>query len=255
MVELQRILDKEGLKLNDLRRVGSIVVFNGPGGDAAIALWEQLRKLAARTKHWPVLLGGEDDALELEDMVELLEEAPVAERLESASRIDGKAWFEARLKERAEEFEECNPEETTDFFVEEGDWPDDAEPRNSFSTPFNVLTRKPQKEMVFGLVPTLSTWEVPAYLCLGNWNEYPAGDTQCAVMKYWYKTYKAEIVAATRDVIELRVGSPPTTREKALALAREQYTYCADIVDQGCETLANLAATLLNGKSWYFWWD
>ncbi len=74
-------------------------------------------------------------------------------------------------------------------------------------------------------------------------------------MSYWQQKYKAEIVAATHDVIEMRVGSPPTTRDAALALAREQYAYCSDIVDQGCETLSNLAAALLKGKTWYFWWD
>ena len=38
-------------------------------------------------------------------------------------------------------------------------------------------------------------------------------------------------------------------------LAWEQYLYCQDIVVQGCETIANLAATLLNSPFWYFWWD
>jgi hypothetical protein len=29
----------------------------------------------------------------------------------------------------------------------------------------------------------------------------------------------------------------------------------SDIVDQGCESISNLAATLLNSPYWYFWWD
>ncbi|WP_408057982.1 DUF4253 domain-containing protein [Undibacterium flavidum] len=28
-----------------------------------------------------------------------------------------------------------------------------------------------------------------------------------------------------------------------------------DIVDQGCETISKLAATLLNSEVWYFWWN
>ncbi|WP_414650247.1 DUF4253 domain-containing protein, partial [Duganella sp.] len=34
-----------------------------------------------------------------------------------------------------------------------------------------------------------------------------------------------------------------------------QYLYCADIVDQGTESIEALAATLLNARVWYFWWD
>ncbi|MBL8817724.1 MAG: DUF4253 domain-containing protein [Planctomyces sp.] len=28
-----------------------------------------------------------------------------------------------------------------------------------------------------------------------------------------------------------------------------------DIVEQGCESISNLAATLVNSGYWYFWWD
>ena len=40
-----------------------------------------------------------------------------------------------------------------------------------------------------------------------------------------------------------------------MALAREQFVYCPDIVYQGTGTLAGLAAALLEGTTWYFWWD
>jgi len=39
------------------------------------------------------------------------------------------------------------------------------------------------------------------------------------------------------------------------SLAREQYAYCNDLVDQGTESVAALAAGLLDGTVWYFWWD
>ena len=51
------------------------------------------------------------------------------------------------------------------------------------------------------------------------------------------------------------IKNPPTDRETAFKLAQEQYIYCSDIVEQGMQTLNNLAARLLNGKTWYFWWD
>ena len=59
----------------------------------------------------------------------------------------------------------------------------------------------------------------------------------------------------TRDVIEMQVARPPLDRAEALHLAVEQYGYCRDIVDQGVRTLDHLAALLLGGTVWYFWWD
>jgi Domain of unknown function (DUF4253) len=59
----------------------------------------------------------------------------------------------------------------------------------------------------------------------------------------------------THDTIELGVAHPPTNREHAIALAYEQFAYCSDIVDHGGGTLDALAATLLNGSVWFFWWD
>jgi hypothetical protein len=31
--------------------------------------------------------------------------------------------------------------------------------------------------------------------------------------------------------------------------------YCEDVVLQGTLTLERLAATLLHGRVWFFWWD
>ena len=57
------------------------------------------------------------------------------------------------------------------------------------------------------------------------------------------------------DVIECTVKTPPSSKQAALALAREQFVYCSDIVHQGVRSIEALAATLLNSKTWYFWWD
>jgi len=40
-----------------------------------------------------------------------------------------------------------------------------------------------------------------------------------------------------------------------MELAKEQYIFCNDIVDQGVGTVSALAATLLDSNYWYFWWD
>jgi hypothetical protein len=60
----------------------------------------------------------------------------------------------------------------------------------------------------------------------------------------------AAVVAG--DLLEMWVERPPTTREAAIALAQQQYIFC-DETDPAC--VGGLAAMLLNGTTWFFWWD
>jgi hypothetical protein len=53
----------------------------------------------------------------------------------------------------------------------------------------------------------------------------------------------------------MRLSCKPATREEALELAREQYFYCNDIVDQGMGSYRRLAAGLMASDWWFFWWD
>jgi hypothetical protein len=71
----------------------------------------------------------------------------------------------------------------------------------------------------------------------------------------WQERFGAEITGMSGDTVEGLVRNPPRDGKAALDLAREQYCYCTDIVDQGCESISNLAATLLNSPYWYFWWN
>ena len=65
-----------------------------------------------------------------------------------------------------------------------------------------------------------------------------------AYMSQLCERHGAEIVCVSSDVIECHVARPPVDDEDALALARAQYLYCADIVDQGMETVSALAGAL-----------
>jgi hypothetical protein len=89
----------------------------------------------------------------------------------------------------------------------------------------------------------------------GGWNACPMPHLQVALLRRWKEKYDAELVVAGGDVVELRVGKPPKTDEAAKELAREQFSYCSDIVNQGTETIERLATCLKNGTVWYFWWD
>lgn len=56
-------------------------------------------------------------------------------------------------------------------------------------------------------------------------------------------------------MLSIRVARKPVARSEAIELARVQYAYCNDIVDQGTESLSSLAAELMAHDWWFFWWD
>ena len=74
--------------------------------------------------------------------------------------------------------------------------------------------------------------------------------------KYWHEQHDAVPAVLTYETLEYRVPAP-VPQESALQLAKEQYAFCADIVEQGVSgmTVGKLAADLKNATVWYFWWD
>lgn len=108
--------------------------------------------------------------------------------------------------------------------------------------------------VVLAEIPVEHPWEVFAYIPFGGWNECPSDEEQMAAAKYWFETYKAVPAVITRDVLEYSLPAP-VGREKAMDLALEQYAFCPDIVDQGCESVGYLADSLAKSTKWYFWWD
>ena len=136
-----------------------------------------------------------------------------------------------------------------------GDWPEPPRPTDHPSVAFNVLTGKPFETVYIGLAPTDDWTTIPAWLRWGNWNDCPAAEYHVAALRRWRDRYGAELVGMNADTIDLRVVERPKTRDEALALAREFYVYCTDIIDQGTETYSALAASLMANDWWYFWWD
>ncbi|MEA2575930.1 MAG: hypothetical protein QOH93_3228 [Chloroflexia bacterium] len=140
-----------------------------------------------------------------------------------------------------------------------GEWPEGAQPHNYFSIPYqwtgDYTRLKPLPTVRMALVPTVAGWEVPAYLKFGAWNDCPSPQEHVAVLKHWHARYGSQVVGLTHDVLEVGVTRPPNSKLSAFNLAREQYGYCADIVDQGDGGILSLAATLLDASVWYFWWD
>ena len=108
--------------------------------------------------------------------------------------------------------------------------------------------------VVLAEISVKNPWEVFAYLPFGGWNECPANEEHMAVAKYWFEKYGAVPALMTHDVLEYSLPAP-VSREKAIEVAWEQFTYCSDIVEQGVGTVGRLADGLAKSSCWYFWWD
>ncbi len=241
-----------------------------PGAEA-IRTWERLRGLVPQTGCWPVLLGDDENVRRLQENLSHLRYPRAVRILEEAATIDPPEWFENRRLDEIDELERgledkqdaVNWTECVKLLsnggrfrgMPQGPWPENVRPSNSFQAPLNPTSGEPLPRIHLGLISTPSSWQAPAFLRYGAWNRCPSAAEHVALFKFWGEQYGAEVVGIAGDVVEMKVARPPTAREDALVLAAEQYLYCEDIVTQGTETLQRLAAGLLGGTVWFFWWD
>jgi hypothetical protein len=238
----REMLDQVGLNEAEVLRLARL-----PEGElfgfrvaktGAVSVWQALRARTDLSGFYPVVIG-ESDSPDFLKNIEA-EELSAVEILNAAADVTLEDWI---ARERADDPERLE--------VEEGDW---HEPETEFPE-FYVLRKDASTSVVFALVPTTVSSEVPVFLRIGGWNCCPSADVHSAAFRTWHERFGAEIFAVTDDIIECFVKRPPTTRDAARALAWEQYVYCTDIVDQGTQTLNGLAAGLVNNPRWFFWWD
>lgn len=213
-------------------------------GADAVAVWRRYQAEWRKEGCSAVVIG---DADEVKIRAELLSKntGEVAEVLRAAAGQSAIEFFEQREAEYSQD--EIN--------LEIGEWPTEPVPLSSLSAHTNISSGQPKPTIYIAKIPTPHVWEIPAHLEAGGWNDCPDSAAHAAVLKYWHEKHGAEIYSLTADVLECVVSRPPTTREAALALAREQFLFCSDIVHQGTESVELLAASLLNAEVWFFWWD
>jgi Domain of unknown function (DUF4253) len=225
--------------------------------ERALDVWKVFRERVEETGYWPVIV----DSGFCEELREAQEQGELGEDFAVAEHFNVVAWFEETRsdlvaagieeedwgeEEEDEDEESLDPETGCPL----GEWPEVPQPINDF-----VILDQQSSHLALALVPTKQSWDVPIYLSFGGWNACPESGAIAGLLRYWHRNWEAELVVITFDTLELRVGQPPQDREAALKLAQEQYLVCQDIVDQGVENLSALAAGLLGGSAWFFWWD
>ena len=260
-------------------------------GRNALATWERLR---GEGQGSPVVLGNDDDVALIspsepepslpgwERVPDLLEKADGLshpEDLRSFIKLQRTNALAMLQSLREQEPKPSSPgltiigpegtrhlsgEEALAYFLENieeepepevGPWPVSPPASAGLSVAREVLSDRPFDKVYVAVVPTDDWTTIPIYLRWGGWNDCPPPEFHVAALRSWRDRYGAELVGLSHDVMNLRVAERPGTRAEALALAREHYDYCYDIVDQGVGTLSQLAAALMNDDWWYFWWD
>lgn len=156
------------------------------------------------------------------------------------------------LKERFRELEQDIAE--ADNYDIYGEYSGKHKPCNYFlSTDKSDLNR--DETLVLYRIPVKEPWKVFAWIPFGGWNECPDPVDMMAVCKYWYEQHGAIPAIIKSDILEMYVQNPVNDIETAFEVAKEQYGFCNDTVDQGTGTIKSLAETIVSSKIWYFWWD
>jgi Domain of unknown function (DUF4253) len=228
-------------------------------GENALALWEELK---AAGRGVPVVIGDIRGVLEPFSPDSYATPRPIQETLAIADALRfPEDLSKARLEEIADATETLRrlgaPTDIEDEVREPplGEW--QAEPSTSpgLLVAYDALTHQPLPKVYIVLIPTDDPTTVPAHLHWGGWNACPSAEYHVAALRHWRDHYGAELVGLEMDTLNVRVTRKPADRGEALELARVQYAYCNDIVDQGTDTLRALATELMAHDWWFFWWD
>ena len=257
-------------------------------GERAFDTWEQLRTAGRGS---PLVLGGD---AELDNLMEPFHPSnprrrSVADILAAAAQIKfpedlahKRAEDDAASREWLKQYLRQNPdaplpkmivvgpdgtprelsrEETIASMAAEphsppvGEWPSETPASPELTLTFDWQSRALLKKVYIALIPDEDWTTIPAHMLWGGWNACPEPEYHVAALRSWRDRFGVHLVGLGGDTMNLTAARPPQTRAAALDLAREQYIYCNDIVDQGTETLSVLAASLMGAAWWFFWWD
>lgn len=120
----------------------------------------------------------------------------------------------------------------------------------------NITLISNDSTLIMAKVPVEYSYQLPIYIPMGGFNDCPSPVEQAAIFKYWYDLYGAEPYFVSYDVWELFLKTPITDMSTCIDIAKQQYMFCTDIIEQSMyPTIKGLASQLINSNIWYFWWD
>jgi hypothetical protein len=250
-----RVASRDGSATELLTTRDGIVVrrLDAPA-ETTLSTVDELARGFVDTGLWPVIVGNDSPLLDFDELGRFVEDgsatwaAPADEILRLATQLDATTIFESRWADSLPIDDDADDPRASEFL-------DEAMPGEPVrSIPTRLVRRT--GEAVIGLVPVARSADVPAVLGWGDWNACPPPHEHVVILNYWYERYGAELQAMSHDTLELAVKEPPETFADAISLARQQYAYASDIVDQGDHpTIGHLASALVNCPHWHFWWD
>jgi hypothetical protein len=208
-------------------------------GQEAVAVRERLLAKGGVT---PVILGSDRD---IARMVETFSRSPKSpdDLIAEAGRLDVAAWLALRKQDDPELYTAASAA-----------WPAAAPSAPQLSLHLD-RAGAPKQTVILALFATTAAWQVPAHMCYGGWNACPPPSVHVALHHQWHQDFGAVIAGMSGDVIECTVARPPTERDAALTLAREQFLYSPARVRQDTGSVQALAATLIGARVWRFRWD
>ncbi len=219
--------------------------------DQARAEWQRRADQFSKTGRWPLLI----PVGFLEDLAEPLEDpVPLDTVLGAASQIDGRRWMLEALSDLKQDAKEEGWAADIEEMVRPADpsrlsVPPEANPG------FYLESEKGVTQVGLVEIPLAAPWQIFAQLPFGDWNEAPNDAIVTAVLKHWLERYGAVPFSRSQDYFELYLPKPISSPAIAADIAWEMMGFCPDIVDQGTETIHNLAQELLGSHTWFFWWD
>ncbi|GEM_PF-508729 len=179
-----------------------------------------------------------DDEIDIEKIRTMRKEL-----IANASSYEGKRWLDEMLKEYQEDSKHY--QEILGSPSDEG-----------YEIPELYLESSNEEyPALLAEVPVSAPWQIFAWFPFGNWNGCPDKKTLVNVGRYWFEQHGAIPAFITHDTLEMTVPHPVSDAQ-SLYLAKEQYAYCLDQVEQsGLQTIHALADSLRTSTVWHFWWD